>query len=135
MQCGKPNQLVATGVKKWTATNKQCTSSRSGDARKHCINFLLGSGFENKNFLSAGSNGRIYFMSFGLTRYRVWVLQESNGLRIWYQLTQQCESFAGDRNVIETHAGHVAARPVKASHQSSSLRILTDYKNNRKCLR
>ena len=48
---------------------------------------------------------------------------------------QQCEPFAGNRNVIKAHAGHVAARPTDTGHERLGLRIATGHENNRNACR
>ena len=44
---------------------------------------------------------------------------------------QQREPFAGDRNVIKAHTGHVAARSINTGHEPLGLRVATGHENNR----
>src|SRR6516165_6106322 len=59
-----------------------------------------------------------------------WVLQDGDKLSLGYQLTQQFKPFASNWNVIEAHAGHIAAGPIDARHKPSRYRIDPGHKND-----
>src|SRR6516165_8860197 len=59
-----------------------------------------------------------------------WVLQDGDELSFGYQLTQQFKPFASNWNVIEAHAGHIAAGSIDARHKPSRYRIDPGHKND-----
>src|SRR5262245_30234647 len=135
MERGKPNYLVGSGVKKCTTTDKQSAGTGLGHGRKGCIDFLLAARLDNNDFLPDGASGRLYFAGLTLECLRVWVLQSGDDFGLGYQLMQQREPFAGNRNVIKAHASHVAARSTYAGHEPFRLRIATSHENNRNAFR
>ena len=131
MDGGKPNHLASSTIKKCTSAHEQCTGTGLGNGGKGCVDFLLAAGFNRHDFLSHGASGVLNFAGLYLECRRGWVLQNSDGFGLGNQLTQECKPFAYDRDVIETHAGHIAVRSIKTRYKAHCYRIGTGNENDR----